>query len=121
MVAITVILAAVIGTFVLNLGGNLEQTPQAQLSIEQGDAAGEVDISHGGGDTLQVSDLQLVDGDGTDLSGAADGSWSGEFSVGDSTTLSGGNLPAGGNEVTVRVIHSPSDSILVERTLTVPS
>ncbi|GAA0308602.1 type IV pilin N-terminal domain-containing protein [Halarchaeum salinum] len=35
MVAITVILAAVIGTFVLGLGGNLQQNAQAGVSIEQ--------------------------------------------------------------------------------------
>lgn len=34
MVAITVILAAVIGTFVLGLGGNLQQNAQAGISTE---------------------------------------------------------------------------------------
>ena len=37
MVAITVILAAVIGTFVLNLGGSVSETPQAPLTYEQVD------------------------------------------------------------------------------------
>jgi flagellin-like protein len=35
MVAITVILAAVIGSFVLNLGGNLEANPQAGVTFDQ--------------------------------------------------------------------------------------
>ena len=35
MVAITVILAAVIGTFVLNLGGSVSETPQAPLTFDQ--------------------------------------------------------------------------------------
>ena len=35
MVAITVILAAVIGTFVLNLGGSVSETPQAPLTYDQ--------------------------------------------------------------------------------------
>ncbi|MDZ7850011.1 MAG: type IV pilin N-terminal domain-containing protein [Halodesulfurarchaeum sp.] len=33
MVAITVILAAVIGSFVLGIGGDVEATPTASLSI----------------------------------------------------------------------------------------
>ncbi len=35
MVAITVILAAVIGSFVLNIGGTQETAPQASVSIEE--------------------------------------------------------------------------------------
>ena len=47
MVAITVILAAVIGSFVLGIGGDVEAAPQASLAIEGGD------ITHNGGDTIE--------------------------------------------------------------------
>jgi len=114
MVAITVILAAVIGAFVLNLGGDLEQTPQAQLSVEAQD--GSVVITHNGGDALNPDNLNIASpdsspsvtdwGDGTDA-----------FEVGEVTTVNGLST---GNEVTIQVIHTPSDSILVEGTVTVP-
>jgi len=69
MVAITVILAAVIGTFVLGLGDSLEQAPQSQLSVE--DASADYDpsgtgdqnafvVSHDGGDALTMGDIRIV-------------------------------------------------------------
>jgi len=69
MVAITVILAAVIGTFVLGLGDSLEQAPQSQLSVE--DASADYDpstateqnafvLSHDGGDALTMGDIRIV-------------------------------------------------------------
>ncbi|AFZ72261.1 Protein of unknown function [Natronobacterium gregoryi] len=44
MVAITVILAAVIATFVLGIGDDIQQDPQAGVSIDDGDPAA-VDVS----------------------------------------------------------------------------
>ena len=118
MVAITVILAAVIGAFVLNLGGDLEQAPQAQLSVEVNDAANGVILTHNGGDALNVDDLRIAGdlstGPFTGLSGYASGD---QFSVGDEAQLGGSS----GNEYTVRIIHEPSDSILVEGTVSVPA
>lgn len=119
MVAITVILAAVIGTFVLNLGGNLEQTPQAQLSIAaedpDGDGTQEIVVNHGGGDGLQTGNLDVqVDG-GSAVSTITWGDGTEPFGVGESATVV--DSPSG--ELTVTIIHNPSDSILVERTLTV--
>lgn len=56
MVAITVILAAVIGTFVLGLGDNLQQTsPQVNFGFDY--SAGntdEVRITHDGGDSIDT-------------------------------------------------------------------
>jgi len=46
MVAITVILAAVIGTFVLGLGDSLQQAPQAQLDAESTGDAGSTGIGY---------------------------------------------------------------------------
>lgn len=72
MVAITVILAAVIGTFVLGLGDQVQETaPNAQLTTEQQtetvtdfDSIDEdlktVDIVHQGGDTLQQPNIDVT-------------------------------------------------------------
>ena len=69
MVAITVILAAVIGTFVLGLGDSLSQsTPTASVDFSDananyqvnGSASEAIDISHSGGDTLTVSNLRVI-------------------------------------------------------------
>jgi len=63
MVAITVILAAVIGTFVLGLGENLQDTsPTASITFDQQDDAGSasVKISHDGGDSLDTDEITLT-------------------------------------------------------------
>ncbi len=75
MVAITVILAAVIGTFVLGLGDQVQNTtPQASFGFNQqtvtgddGDAASTTDIeittvtiSHESGTTLDASNIQVT-------------------------------------------------------------
>ena len=119
MVAITVILAAVIGGFVLNLGGDLQSTPQAQLSLEPGDSSNNVFINHNGGDSLDPDNLRVTSPDGTISSQPSTwGDGSGEFSVGEQTTVT---TSSGGSKITIRLIHTPSDSILVEGTVTVPS
>jgi len=59
MVAITVILAAVIGSFVLGIGGQQEAAPQASITITENTTSshtdGSVDISHRGGDSFTYS------------------------------------------------------------------
>jgi flagellin-like protein len=112
MVAITVILAAVIGTFVLNLGGDLQSTPQAQLSIEE--VGGEIVIEHNGGDALDADDFTIQYDDGA----SPNGKWGDELSVGESHTVA--TSPTDG-EHTVTVIHEPSDSIIVEGSVTISS
>jgi flagellin-like protein len=111
MVAITVILAAVIGTFVLGLGDSLGNSqPTAQLNAELNSTSGNVTISHGGGDALETNNLRVtVDGNGTAVqfdSGST-------FAVGNSTVIS--NDAETGD--TIQIIHEPSDSIIFERTL----
>jgi flagellin-like protein len=72
MVAITVILAAVIGTFVLGLGDQVSQTaPQATLSVEDYETGGDgnVVIAHNGGDTIEAGETDIVI-DGTTLAAA---------------------------------------------------
>jgi flagellin-like protein len=56
MVAITVILAAVIGTFVLGLGQNVQSTPQASFDFDFDQGDQRVDITHNGGDTLEIGE-----------------------------------------------------------------
>jgi len=66
MVAITVILAAVIGVFVLGFGESVsESPPQAQFSIDYSD--GNATITHEGGDSVNTDDVYVnVDGDRAD-------------------------------------------------------
>lgn len=65
MVAITVILAAVIGTFVLGLGDQVDSEVQAGVSVDQDASADEIDItwtSQGNADGIAV-DSDLTTGD----------------------------------------------------------
>jgi flagellin-like protein len=63
MVAITVILAAVIATFVLGLGDQVSNTsPQASFSTDYKGSSGspdDLDITHSGGDSIQADNLYL--------------------------------------------------------------
>ena len=113
MVAITVILAAVIGTFVLGLGNNLQETsPNAnfQLDYNESDTDGEYEVSavHQGGATISsdnTGSLSLIAGD--QRVNASDGDQDGlPFSSGDTlvideTTVGAGNLPTSGDSVRV--------------------
>lgn len=71
MVAITVILAAVIATFVLGLGDSVSNNaPQASFSFDYDSTVGPndhdaVNVTHDGGDDLALSELQITIG-GTD-------------------------------------------------------
>lgn len=96
MVAITVILAAVIGTFVLGLGNQVSnEPPQASFEFEfdEGATAGygasdnddSVDITHESGQTIDGADLSIKTGGS---SASADvGSWSPEVTAGDTLTV----------------------------------
>ncbi|RXK46604.1 type IV pilin [Halorientalis pallida] len=72
MVAITVILAAVIASFVLGLGGSQQQTPQASFSWDYqkyddnpntDPNVGVATVSHDGGDSIPAQEL-IVRGEG---------------------------------------------------------
>ena len=59
MVAITVILAAIIGTFVLGLGSSVSETaPQAQFSIEYSND--DATITHEGGNSVQSDSIFVI-------------------------------------------------------------
>jgi flagellin-like protein len=100
MVAITVILAAVIGTFVLGLGENVQSTsPSASFGFDydasgstssgsgslydSGDG-GDLTITHESGDALQNSLLSVVDGNDGPVNSPFSSS---EVSAGSSTTI----------------------------------
>src|SRR6056297_2318869 len=76
MVAITVILAAVIGTFVLGLGDQLGDTaPQASFTIEQVDnSSGNVVFVKTGGESIPSEDLTMSI-DGTRVGNIGSGTW----------------------------------------------
>lgn len=60
MVAITVILAAVIGTFVLGLGDQVQQTsPNAQWDWDQ-NSSDALEVTHEGGDSVTATNLQVT-------------------------------------------------------------
>jgi flagellin-like protein len=105
MVAITVILAAVIGTFVLGLGGQVQSTsPNAQFTFNENSTSA-LEITHDGGDPVETANLNVTnDNSSEDL--AADGvcqsdstgnqTWtSSELSAGDTCTIPSGNLNDG--------------------------
>jgi flagellin-like protein len=61
MVAITVILAAVIGTFVLGLGDQVSETaPQAQMDVSVDTSTEEITVNHQGGDQLESSETKVL-------------------------------------------------------------
>jgi flagellin-like protein len=101
MVAITVILAAVIGSFVLGIGGDVEATPQASLSF----SAGNDQISHNGGDTLESGEYHVVIQGGSTYVPSSSLGPGGSIHVDTSTdTVSG----------TARVIHNGTGNVIAE-------
>ena len=119
MVAITVILAAVIGTFVLGLGQGVQSAPQAQFTIETAnlnDGATTNDvftITHDGGDTIESANVDIVvdgtlaytDGSTTGNFDATTDTWGTEINAGGAQEIgeSGGNDEFAADD-TVRVI-----------------
>ncbi|PSQ17925.1 type IV pilin [Halobacteriales archaeon QS_8_69_73] len=70
MVAITVILAAVIGTFVLGLGGQVQDTaPNTQFTFTQEDTGAasnddDLKMTHDGGENVLTSNVKVVSDNG---------------------------------------------------------
>ncbi|GAA0665417.1 type IV pilin N-terminal domain-containing protein [Natronoarchaeum mannanilyticum] len=94
MVAITVILAAVIGAFVLDIGGSQEAAPQAQYGWSN--SSGDILLDHNGGEDLNNNTLSIqTSGSATAQSFASGGSFTAgdtmqaatSFKEGDSVTL----------------------------------
>ncbi|MES3161319.1 MAG: type IV pilin N-terminal domain-containing protein [Halorubrum sp.] len=122
MVAITVILAAVIGTFVLGLGDQLgDNQPTAQVGIDLDQEANALTIEHNGGDSIDSEALRVVVTGPDDQRAEANNVFEGRFSVGDAETgeLGDDESIEEGDDVRIRVIHQPSESFLLDRTIEV--
>ena len=95
MVAITVILAAVIASFVLGLGDQTQTTPTASFNFDYDADNSEVEVTHGGGDTINSDELYLR---------GSNGGGSGDFDLLWTDLLSGGGSATdinAGNSVTL--------------------
>jgi len=100
MVAITVILAAVIGTFVLGLGDQVQDTsPQASFGFDY--TAGDADtleITHETGDELTASNVEVVISGSSNDDADVDGTYTW---TGDTDGLDGEGPISAGSSVTV--------------------
>ena len=119
MVAITVILAAVIGTFVLGLGDSLgDSQPSAQIDVDA--SSSEITLEHAGGDRISAGDLEIrltnIDGQTIDITDSEQ--FDDEFTVGDQATATiNTDDGSSGTDTAVRIqiIYTPGDSILLDR------
>ena len=114
MVAITVILAAVIGTFVLGLGDQLGDTaPQASFDVQDVDGDN-ITFAKTGGQTINGDDLTIAV-DGTRESDSIGG---GDWQSGESRNAS--YTDPGVDTATVRIIHDPSGNAIFEEEVEFP-
>jgi flagellin-like protein len=106
MVAITVILAAVIGTFVLGLGDQVSQTtPSAsfQFDYDRNENINDtLTITHNGGDTLSTNEVTITANDGFRLNDSdASPDWNGDGSVPWANVSSSGSDISAGSSATI--------------------
>ena len=88
MVAITVILAAVIGTFVLGLGEGVQTTPQAKFNFDYNESGSRLTITHDGGDAIDSDELEVVgNGSTTTWTAAVGATESYDVSAGNSSLV----------------------------------
>ena len=119
MVAITVILAAVIASFVLGLGDQAQQaTPQASFSFdytEDGSDQGYVTVTHDGGDSVEAQEL-YIRGSGITNTGSSSSSYiiDGAGSWGSAGYTSDSEISAGQaldveveSDYDIRVVYEP--------------
>ena len=86
MVAITVILAAVIGSFVLGIGGQQESAPQASITITENNESS-VTVSHRGGDAFTDGNTESLTVSNDSDSTSENITISDGFSTGDEQTV----------------------------------
>jgi flagellin-like protein len=110
MVAITVILAAVIGAFVLGIGGSQEQVPQASFSYDYDSSA---EVTHEGGETINFNQISFG-GDSSDSSPSLSGD--SDWSAGETATS---GSYSSGEDISIIWSSSSSDqsNVLAEGTL----
>jgi flagellin-like protein len=110
MVAITVILAAVIASFVLGLGGETNVAPTADFNFDYNpDAAsnGEVTISHTGGQSIRHDELYIRGESISNTNGDNTTSWN-------SLPTETGASASGSSEGVSAVVSGDSASIAVD-------
>jgi len=137
MVAVTVILAAVIASFIFGMGTKVKSAPQVQLYLE--DAPDEVNgdddklfiVTHYGGDDLNLEEIRLqvmndtkvcrlswteMKFEGDNLMASSPDLRDGMFSVGESFTVNEtSNVFSKRPDIlTLRVIHIPTGTIIFE-------
>ncbi|WP_083867357.1 type IV pilin [Natrialba taiwanensis] len=144
MVAITVILAAVIAAFVLDMGDSIgDSTPNGQIGYESNAAwdgsSGGVEVlgtfNHEGGDEVEADEVevQLESDSGEVTLDANNGFSSGDvempnfdtgdtFTVGDSLDIEAldGSEISSGDDYEITIIHNPTDTILNSEEGTAP-
>jgi flagellin-like protein len=104
MVAITVILAAVIASFVLGLGDPTSQTPTAQWSFEYNESSSKVNITHQGGDAIDPGNINVTYGTATDT--GTDVFGNSDITAGTSGQIDG----TASSGTTVRIIYNDPES-----------
>ena len=146
MVAITVILAAVIAAFVLDMGDELgDSSPSAQMSLDTESSYNDSDSSentvatldHDGGDAINTNEIVVQIDHGSDSyeldsdNGFEDTSYQiglsadEEFTVGDTVQLTDGDSTGSDGfnndeDYQIQIIHEPSDSIIFDTEFTTP-
>ena len=110
LVAITLILAGVIGTFVLGLNSGVETAPTTEFDFAY-QGSNSATITHGGGDDIPADQLTVV---------GVSGGWgaSGDVTSGDSITVSGFD---NGDELRIVWQSESGETTQTLATSTVPS
>ena len=121
MVAITVILAAVIGTFVLGLGDSVESAPQASFNFDYDSGNDNVTITHRGGDNINTNGTEIringtaIEDSGLDLDSSSQSfadATNGTFQAGESVTISGSSGALAESEIVIVTTGSDRQNII---------
>jgi flagellin-like protein len=106
MVAITVILAAVIASFVLGLGDQNNPAPTVSMDFEYDGDNDELTITHEDGDELDPANV-YIRGDNLESPSSGDRTWdNGNWANGAGDTNGAGNIVAG-NSILIETTGSP--------------
>ena len=124
MVAVTVILAAVIGTFVLDLGNNVQENPQAGVTFDQAFSQS-VDTNDDGNEDTDLYDVDAqvisvenadevtVSHDGSDTTYYPDTSTTGEATETATVTVSGDPATSAGDTITVENLKEGDEVTII--------
>lgn len=130
MVALTIVLAASVGVFVLGIGGEAThqgETPTVKYATEyvNESGTGTLSITVKGGDTVKAANLEvIIDGttaweDGSNTSEFSDGTgWDGDIKSGDTLTLEAGSTDIDdGDRLMIVWKKGETSTILLDRTV----